>query len=681
MTKLLFRLFAATLVFFSVNSFAQDGYYDDEPKAAFQPMLSFGTGSYLFKGDIVGPKKNLLMGNQGYHFGAKMNLSSNLDLTFLIGNGRVNETNDVETTSFSSDVKTAGLGLRYSFNNISQNSKLTPFLSFGGELLNFKTENQKTETAIAIPMGIGIMLDVSERIGLDMGMRYHFSFSDMIDGVEEGGSDKFLVTTFTVHYDLFTPKPRKARPYSDQRFYAEVNFKALDVEDSDGDLIADIDDYCPETPEGVKVDGNGCPIDDDKDGIPNYIDEEANTPRGAIVNEKGAQLTDEQSKSMYSKFNAASREYANVYNENEISKDEFKSINEYLIAKANAYNIVNDIPSIDTKIQGKRFAVMLGEYRDDVPANVINKFLSFEDLESLLQDDGMVVYSVGSYGSFDKAINRQTQLELNEGMDDTEIVEVEDGVVTLYSPTPPTPVVPKKEEVAKEEETTEETVAATEQTNEVEELKEEDPKKEVKSSAGKITFRVQIGAYKVVLSKDIFKGVPNVISFTSNDGFTRYFTGSYTDYKDAVEQQNNMLLRGFEGSFVVAFKDGKKIGLYAAIRAVNGKLPRRNTSKVATPKVEKKEVKPNVEYVVQIGVYKENVPANVLAKMTKIGEVVKENINNSKLYRYYAGTYNDYAAANTRLQEVKTAGFNDAFVKPLLDGKQISIQNAKTLSE
>jgi hypothetical protein len=70
---------------------------------------------------------------------------------------------------------------------------------------------------------------------------------------------------------------------------------------------------------------------------------------------------------------------------------------------------------------------------------------------------------------------------------------------------------------------------------------------------------VQIGAYKVVLSKDIFKGVPNVISFTSNDGFTRYFTGSYTDYKDAVEQQNNMLLRGFEGSFVVAFKDGKKM--------------------------------------------------------------------------------------------------------------------------
>jgi predicted nucleic acid-binding protein len=84
---------------------------------------------------------------------------------------------------------------------------------------------------------------------------------------------------------------------------------------------------------------------------------------------------------------------------------------------------------------------------------------------------------------------------------------------------------------------------------------------------------------------------------------------------------------------------------------------------------------------VQIGVYKENVPANVLAKMTKIGEVVKENINNSKLYRYNAGTFNDYSAANTRLQEVKRAGFDDAFVKALLDGKQISIEKAKTLTE
>ena len=685
MNKILLRLFVATFVLCSTNIFAQDGYYDDESKAPFQPMLSFGTGSYLFQGDIVGPKKNFLMGNQGYHVGAKMNISDNLDLTFLIGNGRLNETNDVDSTSFRSDVKTAGLGLRYSLNNISENSKLTPFLSIGGELLNFKTVNQETETAIAIPMGIGVMFDISERIGLDMGVRYHYTLTDMIDEIEEGGNDNFLVTTFTVHFDLFTPKSRKGKAYSDQSFYAEVNFKALDVEDSDGDLITDIDDYCPETPEGVKVDANGCPIDDDKDGIPNYIDEEENTPRGAIVNAKGVQLTDEQSKSMYSKFNAASREYANFYNENEISKDDFKSINEYLIAKANAFNIANDIPSIDTKIEGKRYAIMLGKYRNDVPANVINQFLSFDDLESLLQDDGMVVYAVGSYATFDNAINRQTQLELNEGMDDTEIMEVEDGVVSLYVPKPSSipiedgkKIEVKKEEVPKAEENI--SVETNEQETKTTEIKEE-VKAEVKSAVGKITFRIQIGAYKVPLSKDIFKGVSNVVSFTSNDGWTRYFSGSFTSYKDAVKHQNDMLLRGFEGSFVVAFKDGKKIGLYSAIRGKNDKLPRRSSNSKTITKVEKEELKPNLKFVVQIGLYKENVSADILAKMTKIGNVNKENLNGSALYQYNAGTYNNYTAANSRLQDVKTAGFKDAFVKAILDGKQISIGKAKTLSE
>jgi cell division protein FtsN len=174
--------------------------------------------------------------------------------------------------------------------------------------------------------------------------------------------------------------------------------------------------------------------------------------------------------------------------------------------------------------------------------------------------------------------------------------------------------------------------------------------------------------------------VPNVVSFTANDGLTRYFTGSFNNYADAVQQQNNMLQRGFEGSFVVAFKDGNKIGLYTAIRETNGKMPRRPSSKT-TKKIEKEETKPNVEYLVQIGVYKENVPANVLSKMAKIGNVSKENMNGSQLYKYYAGTYSDFSSADARLNEVKQAGFDDAFIKALLDRKQIPVEKAKSISE
>jgi len=45
-----------------------------------------------------------------------------------------------------------------------------------------------------------------------------------------------------------------------------------DVNDSDGDGVPDDKDKCPDTPAGVKVDENGCPIDSDGDGVPDYKD-------------------------------------------------------------------------------------------------------------------------------------------------------------------------------------------------------------------------------------------------------------------------------------------------------------------------------------------------------------------------------------------------------------------------
>jgi outer membrane protein OmpA-like peptidoglycan-associated protein len=45
------------------------------------------------------------------------------------------------------------------------------------------------------------------------------------------------------------------------------------VNDQDKDGVPDKDDDCPDTPPGVKVDENGCPLDTDNDGIPDYEDD------------------------------------------------------------------------------------------------------------------------------------------------------------------------------------------------------------------------------------------------------------------------------------------------------------------------------------------------------------------------------------------------------------------------
>jgi outer membrane protein OmpA-like peptidoglycan-associated protein len=56
------------------------------------------------------------------------------------------------------------------------------------------------------------------------------------------------------------------------------------TKDSDGDGVSDRKDKCPDTPAGVKVDLNGCPLDRDGDGVPDYKDDCPNTPGLAAFN-------------------------------------------------------------------------------------------------------------------------------------------------------------------------------------------------------------------------------------------------------------------------------------------------------------------------------------------------------------------------------------------------------------
>jgi outer membrane protein OmpA-like peptidoglycan-associated protein len=57
--------------------------------------------------------------------------------------------------------------------------------------------------------------------------------------------------------------------------------------DADGDGVADKNDKCPDTPKGVKVDATGCPADSDGDGIADNLDKCPNTPKGVKVDANG----------------------------------------------------------------------------------------------------------------------------------------------------------------------------------------------------------------------------------------------------------------------------------------------------------------------------------------------------------------------------------------------------------
>ncbi|MBF0468389.1 MAG: OmpA family protein [Desulfamplus sp.] len=70
-------------------------------------------------------------------------------------------------------------------------------------------------------------------------------------------------------------------------FLVERPMAPVVIKDSDNDGVPDDRDKCPDTPPGVQVDADGCPLDTDGDGVYDYLDKCPGTPIGAKVNPMG----------------------------------------------------------------------------------------------------------------------------------------------------------------------------------------------------------------------------------------------------------------------------------------------------------------------------------------------------------------------------------------------------------
>jgi len=73
------------------------------------------------------------------------------------------------------------------------------------------------------------------------------------------------------------------------------------------------------------------------------------------------------------------------------------------------------------------------------------------------------------------------------------------------------------------------------------------------SSSGKM-YRVQIGAFS---AKPKIDGVPEVTTLVLENGITKYFSGNYSTYEEALKRKKEMVEKGFQGAFIVAFEGDK----------------------------------------------------------------------------------------------------------------------------
>jgi len=171
--------------------------------------------------------------------------------------------------------------------------------------------------SFAVPIDFGLDFNISERMKMRLGTTFHLTFTDLIDNVSSEGegvtansaNDHFSFTYVGLHLDLFSePKVR-----TEELLFAELDdFDYLMFEDEDGDGIVDGVDDCLGTPEGVEVDSSGCPWDYDQDGVPDYLDDEDSSP-GAIVNEQGVEMSENELESLLATPNAISRSELDLY--------------------------------------------------------------------------------------------------------------------------------------------------------------------------------------------------------------------------------------------------------------------------------------------------------------------------------------------------------------------------------
>lgn len=376
------------------------------------------------------------------------------------------------------------------------------------------------EQSFAFPLSLGFEFHLSPRWDFRLAMTYHFTLTDLIDGISPAGltiykgdksKDRLLYSYVSLSYDLQFGKK------DDEQFIDDSDvplFADWDQNDWDHDGIIDAIDDCAGTPLEAKVDENGCPLDDDQDGVPNFNDDELDTPLGSYVDEYGVSITKEQFDRHWELFNDSTG-YSHDFAEERTTVQFYKS--DKVIA-SNPYKVP----------VGKSYVIIVGKDQKDVPANDLYKYLGYTNYKTIVRGD-TVYYVLGDYSTIEEAVAAKTKLDsLGVKVDLIGKDNVNNGTLTPID----TATVNKVEKVN--------AITGTYSTD---------------FSIPHKVFRVQLGAFKNKVNPDTqFPGL-TVISATGPDGITRYYSGNFTTFEEADAYKKQMQSKGHKNAFVVGYED------------------------------------------------------------------------------------------------------------------------------
>ncbi len=133
-----------------------------------------------------------------------------------------------------------------------------------------------------------------------------------------------------------------------------------DLADSDGDGVTDDKDKCPNTPVGVKVDMNGCPLDSDEDGVLDYQDKCPGTQVGVKVDADGCPIpVPTKSAEVTAAGTWIYKDIQFEVNKSDLKDSSFPTLNEIV-------NALNAQPGLNIEIQGHTDSTGAHDYNVDL---------------------------------------------------------------------------------------------------------------------------------------------------------------------------------------------------------------------------------------------------------------------------------------------------------------------------
>jgi len=163
--------------------------------------------------------------------------------------------------------------------NFAPRSPLVPYLAVGAGGLLLDPDGGATDKDGFVDWGLGLKYYFNDGVALRLdGRHYITAENEQFDGDE---------------YQNFSAT-------GGLQFQFGSEDRGVVPVDLDGDGVADIDDRCPDTPQGTTVDMHGCPADTDGDGVIDDLDQCPGTspevsvdPRGCPPAEEAPAILDE----------------------------------------------------------------------------------------------------------------------------------------------------------------------------------------------------------------------------------------------------------------------------------------------------------------------------------------------------------------------------------------------------